>query len=106
MGDLKNSKFFPSIEHIWYINTWRQGVYITETVLPDIVADLRVKVKNELDGIDYLSFTSDIWSTEISSDSLVSLTAHWLSPSFERKSVMLIARSLWLTYCCRPMQNL
>ena len=44
--------------------------------------------------VQWFSFTSDIWSTEVSNDSLLSLTAHWLTESFEKKYAMLHAQSL------------
>ena len=44
--------------------------------------------------VQWFSFMSDIWSTEVSNDSLLSLTAHWLTESFEKKYAMLHAQSL------------
>ena len=44
--------------------------------------------------VSCFSFTSDIWSTGVSNDSLLSLTAHWLTQSFERRYAMLHAQSL------------
>ena len=41
------------------------------------------------------SFTTDIWSTEVSNDSLLSLTTQWLTKSLERKSAMLHASTLY-----------
>ncbi len=67
--------------------------YITETVIPTITEEIRIKVKVELAQVKYLSFTTDIWTTDISSNSLLSLTAHWLTDSFERKSAVLHAQS-------------
>ena len=68
--------------------------YITDTVLPRIHSDVLEKVKNELEEARWISCTSDIWSTEVSHDSLISLTAHWVTNQFERKSIMLQAASL------------
>ena len=57
--------------------------YITETILPQIHSNTLSKVKDEITEAKWISCTSDIWSTEISSDSLLSLTAHWLTQSFK-----------------------
>ena len=66
--------------------------HITETVLPQIHSRVMSKVKDEISEARWISCTSDIWSTEVSNDSLISLTAHWLLPnSFKRKSTMLNA---------------
>ena len=46
----------------------------------------------EVADISYLGFTTDIWSTDLNSCSLLSLTAHWLTPQFERKSAILHAQ--------------
>ena len=40
--------------------------------------------------MDYFSFTTDIW---ISHNSLLSLTAHWITNSFVKKSAVLYAKS-------------
>ena len=69
--------------------------HITETVLPKVHSRVMSKVQHELSEAKSISFTSDIWSTEVSNDSLISLTAHWLSPaSFKRKAAMLNASSI------------
>ena len=67
--------------------------YMTETVLPRIMAGITACVKLEMANVKWFSFTTDIWSTDISSHSLLSLTAHWLTDSFERKSAVLHAQS-------------
>ena len=69
--------------------------YITEVILPRIHAGVTAAVKKELAGIPWFSFTTDIWSTEVSNDSLLSLTAHWLTDSFEHKSAVLHAQPMY-----------
>ena len=66
--------------------------YVTETVLPRIMAGVTACVKLEISNVQWFSFTTDIWSTEISRHSLLSLTVHWLTDSFERKSTVLHAQ--------------
>ena len=67
--------------------------YFTDNVLPKIHARILSGIKDELAGAKFFSFTSDIWSTEVSHDSLISLTAHWLTDSFKKKAAMLNASS-------------
>lgn len=57
--------------------------YITDKIIPDIAGDVRAKVEGlymELNGL-VLHQISGV--TGISNDSLLSLTAHWLSESFD-----------------------
>ena len=51
----------------------------------------RVKkaVAREIANVPNMSFTTDIWSTAVNFDSLLSLTAHLVTDSFERKSAIL-----------------
>ena len=51
-------------------------------------------VRRMITDVDYISLTTDIWSTEISNDSLLSLTAHWVTNDFEKRSCVLNARQL------------
>ena len=48
----------------------------------------------ELNSVQWYSFTTDIWSTEVSNDSLLSFTVHWLSEVFEKKEAVLHAHPL------------
>jgi len=57
--------------------------YVTETILPRIMRGVTDEVKKELQCVEWYSFTTDIWSTEVSSDCLLSLTVHWLTKKFE-----------------------
>lgn len=38
-------------------------------------------MRSEMAGVEWFSFTTDIWSTEVSTDALLSLSAHWLTES-------------------------
>ena len=43
--------------------------------------------------IVHFRFTSDLWSTTVSVNSLMSLTAHWVTKNFIRKQAVLHAQS-------------
>ena len=49
--------------------------YITEVVIPRIVEGITVELHKQLGTAAWLSFTTDIWSTDVSSDCLLSLTS-------------------------------
>jgi len=66
--------------------------YITETILPRIVKGVKDEVRKQLQSVEWYSFTTDIWNTEVSSDCLLSLTMHWLTKDFEKKEAVLYAQ--------------
>ena len=68
--------------------------YVTETILPRVTRGVTDEVKKELQSVEWYSFTTYIWSTEVSSDCLLSLTVHWLTKDFEKKEAVLHAQSL------------
>ena len=45
----------------------------------------------QIAGVPHISFSSDLWSTTVSVNSLISLTAHWLTESFDKKHAVLHA---------------
>ena len=68
-------------------------IYITETVMPKIYEAVKKEVEAQLAGVPHISFTSDLWSTTVSVNSLMSLTAHWLMEAFDRKRAVLHAQA-------------
>ena len=68
--------------------------YVTEVVIPRIVVGFMNEVQKLLKEVVWFSFTTDVWSTDVSSDSLLSLTAHWFSDLFERRSAVLHAEPI------------
>ena len=52
--------------------------YFREMVIPGTVKTIEAKIKTKLQGVNYISFTTDIWSSEVNSDTLLSFTAHWV----------------------------
>ena len=67
--------------------------YMTETILPKLYDSIKRKVEEQLVNVAHISFTSDLWSTTLSVNSLISLTAHWLTDTFDRKRAVLHAGS-------------
>ena len=68
--------------------------YVTETILPRIVRGVTDELKKELQFVEWYSFTTDIWSTEVSNDCLLSLTVYWLTKKFEKREAVLHAQPL------------
>ena len=66
--------------------------YFTENVVMKLYENLKEEVSQAVSGVEYFSFTTaDIWSTCVSNESLLSLTAHWITDTFQRRSIMLNA---------------
>ena len=63
--------------------------YVRETLLPTLYEAVKTRVAEKLSGIAKVSVTTDGWSTSSSTESLMSLTAHWIDDQWERKSAIL-----------------
>ena len=65
--------------------------YFTEKIFPKIIKGVKVEVDKILHSpnIKYYSFTTDVWSTNTAHRCLLSMTAHWVSDSYERLSAVL-----------------
>ena len=66
---------------------------MTEKNLHRIHEAITTEVKKEIAGVEWFGFTSDIWSTSVSDDSMISLTYHWLTDDFAKKSAVLHVQS-------------
>ena len=62
--------------------------YIKNPVFQNIYNKLRQKIQNELSDASSISFTNDGW-TSINGKWSLSLTAHWLTNDFHKKSAVL-----------------
>ena len=60
-----------------------------ETILPRMVASVHDGINTKLHDDKHFSFTTDIWSTNVSSDLLLSYTAHWTTNDFQELSAVL-----------------
>ncbi|XP_076838907.1 zinc finger BED domain-containing protein 4-like [Brachyhypopomus gauderio] len=67
--------------------------YVSETALPELYSKVRKQISGELKCAKVLSFTTDIWTSDVSPMSLLSLTVHWLNPTCEHRSAMLGAKN-------------
>jgi len=62
--------------------------YFAEVAIPDMYQGVRATMLEFLNQVDYISCTTDIWSS-IAQDSMVSLTAHCVLPEFDTMSCVL-----------------
>ena len=69
--------------------------YFSETVISSIATKIRASIASPLQkGVEYVSFTSDVWSSDVNSDALLGFTAHWVDSDFHRQSAVLHAQEL------------
>ena len=58
--------------------------YFSETIIPFIANRIKANVVTQLkEGAEYLSFTTDCWSSDVNNDALLEFTAHWLMAVFK-----------------------
>ena len=67
--------------------------YLSETGLRELHGKVSKHILERIEDVKALSFTTDIWSSDVSPVSLLSLTAHWLDESFVPHSAMLNAKN-------------
>ena len=73
--------------------------YYTDNVIPKICSGMKDEISKLISSEEgSVSFTTDIWSCSVNNTSLLSLTAHWISDSFEKRSAVLHAQSLEMAH--------
>ena len=66
--------------------------YMTDKIIPQLKLDVRAYLAEHVISAAAISFTTDIWSSDVSPMSLLSLTAHWVDAEFNLKSAVLHAQ--------------
>ena len=65
-----------------FLDNWNHGtLYQVESILlrTYLFDNLKAKVTQAVSGVNFFSFTTDVWMTNVSNESLLSLTAHWIT---------------------------
>jgi len=63
-------------------------------VIPNIFSGVRDGINMKLCDISSFSFITDTWTTNVSSDSLLSFAAHWIANDFQKLSAVLNVKLL------------
>lgn len=63
--------------------------WLTDNGMQTLYKDVKGAITTLLEEADWMSFTTDIWTTDCTNKSFISLTAHWINASFERKMAVL-----------------
>ena len=68
--------------------------YLVKKILPVVHDEVISWVKSDIEGVTHFSFTTDAWSASAGSCFLLSLTAHWLTELFAKRSAVLHVQPL------------
>jgi len=68
--------------------------YFTDKVVSGIANTINCKLAELVEDVPHFSLTTDIWSTSLTNQSLISLTAHWIESSFVRRLAVLHVKHL------------
>lgn len=63
--------------------------YFAETVLDELFREMQDKIRASLQDAKDVSFTVDLWTAPFTTQSFMSLTAHWITSQFERMCAVL-----------------
>ena len=63
--------------------------YLRQVAVPEMCRTLKTKVAEVVGDVQHISLTTDTWTTSMCSESLMSLTGHWLDDDFTRRSAIL-----------------
>ncbi|XP_073694469.1 zinc finger BED domain-containing protein 4-like [Garra rufa] len=66
--------------------------YFSDVFLPALYEVVATHIHKLLDNVTDISFTTDIWSSDISQMSMLSLTTQWINENFELKRAVLHAQ--------------
>ncbi|KAF7637377.1 hypothetical protein Mgra_00003122 [Meloidogyne graminicola] len=70
-------------------NTLLDESHYRKEVLPEVYKIVKNKIKNELNEIEHVSCTTDMWSADTTKDAFISLTACGVTPTFSLKKFTL-----------------
>ena len=63
--------------------------YFTSKMLPASCRNMNKKIGNIVENCEYLSLTSDIWTSNYTQDSFMALTGHFIDSEFKRSTAVL-----------------
>ncbi|XP_077063451.1 zinc finger BED domain-containing protein 4-like [Siphateles boraxobius] len=88
----ENVGFRRLLEHLEPRYTLPSRHYITEKVIPQMYNEVCDVLSKLVENVSAISLTTDIWSSEVSPMSMLSLTAQWIDSDFSLKKAILHAR--------------
>ena len=91
--DVGFKRLVNTLEPKYNFPNWK---YVTETILHKIYTGIKEELHKlvHAPGVEYYSFTTDVWSTNVASHSRLSLTSHWIDENFQKVSAVLSVEEL------------
>lgn len=68
--------------------------FMSQKVVPDIYQRVKNKCKVLLEDVDWISFTTDAWTSLNSNNAFLSLTGHWIDACFNQKEIVLSVKNI------------
>lgn len=79
--------------------------YFTDNIVPDIYNRIVTVIKNKLEGVSYISTTSDLWTCSHTNKSFISFTGHWFDHDFTHNHVVLNCRHFPGSHTSESIKN-
>ncbi len=89
---VEDQGFRRLIEHIEPRYSLPSRRYFSDVSLPALHEVVATHIHKLLDSVTDISFTTDIWSSDVRQMSMLSLTAQWINDNFEMKRAVLHAQ--------------
>lgn len=76
--------------------------YFSDIALPELFGQVSRHTRSLLNAnVKTLSFTTDIWTSDVSLMSMLCLTAQWIDEQFERHQVLLRCKEMLGSHSCQ-----
>ncbi|XP_047138980.2 zinc finger BED domain-containing protein 4 [Hydra vulgaris] len=90
--------FKKLIMHLEPRYTMPSKKHMTETVVPLIYEKMKMQIMSDVAKANFLSFTTDGWTTHHNDVSFYSLTAHWINSEFNSMTAVLQLKKITGSY--------
>jgi hypothetical protein len=67
--------------------------YFSDKIIPELFESVKKNIILDLKFAEFICFSTDMWSSQFTTQSYMSLTAHWISKNFEQKTALLSCES-------------
>ena len=89
---VEDQGFRRLIHHIDPRYTVPSRKHLTQVSLPALYDTVATHIRKMLENVNDVSFTTDIWSSDVNGTSMLSLTAQWIDENFEMQRAVLHAQ--------------
>ena len=92
------NKSFNTIEQPFFVNMLHKFkpqyrvpgcTYFTRKLIPQAYREMSTKLQKLILQCSYVSFTTDIWTSNYANDSFIGLTGHFITSEFDRHTCVL-----------------